>query len=316
MKVCTKCNQLKDDFPHAIRMADGLSSWCRECHRNRRREAYARDPEKYKAAAREYVSKNKKKVALGKSKYYKKHKLRLKAYKKEWRLKRLPIIQVQSSEYYRNNSEKIRARSALWRRNNKARSAESMKNRQLRVLYGVDRKWLRNTIKAQGGRCALCECTRPGGPGTWNVDHDHKDLIIRGLLCSRCNRGLGYFDDDAVIIKAAAMYLRVACTGLFSVGGKSGGNTRQARLKYSHGLTISQFDRLFSSQENRCAICKKANPVKVQSSIWKIDHDHRTLKIRGILCGKCNLGLGYFRDDAILLTKAIAYLSSKLKVCK
>lgn len=40
-----------------------------------------------------------------------------------------------------------------------------------------------------------------------------------------------------------------------------------------------------------------------------IDHDHRTGKVRGILCQACNLGLGKFRDDPALIKSAIRYLS-------
>lgn len=70
--------------------------------------------------------------------------------------------------------------------------------------------------------------------------------------------------------------------------------------KGSHGLTHKQA-RLMRSGET-CAICGGANGLAV-------DHNHATGAIRGVLCRRCNTGLGFFRDDPLYLTEAIAYLS-------
>lgn len=72
-------------------------------------------------------------------------------------------------------------------------------------------------------------------------------------------------------------------------------------IEKKYGLTPEQFDDLKKKQEDRCAICGDPAPLSV-------DHDHQTNEVRGLLCRKCNWGLGQFRDDPALLLKAAEYL--------
>ena len=61
---------------------------------------------------------------------------------------------------------------------------------------------------AQGGLCAICGRKQPE---KWlAVDHDHETGVIRGLLCSRCNSGLGQFKDNPDRLRLAADYLEHA----------------------------------------------------------------------------------------------------------
>lgn len=46
-------------------------------------------------------------------------------------------------------------------------------------------------LEEQGGRCAICGTTEPRGRGRFHVDHDHTSNVVRGLLCTACNTGLG-----------------------------------------------------------------------------------------------------------------------------
>lgn len=60
----------------------------------------------------------------------------------------------------------------------------------------------------QGDRCAICGAVEPGGKlRRWCVDHCHTTNIVRGLLCIRCNLGIGKFGDDPKTLRAAADYL-------------------------------------------------------------------------------------------------------------
>jgi len=75
----------------------------------------------------------------------------------------------------------------------------------------------------------------------------------------------------------------------------------------SHGSSVAEYDSLLLSQGGCCAICGAATPGNGNTN-WCIDHDHDNGKVRGLLCVKCNPGLGFFQDDVGLLQKAIAYL--------
>lgn len=73
-----------------------------------------------------------------------------------------------------------------------------------------------------------------------------------------------------------------------------------------YGLTIDDYEALLKEQKGVCAFCKGDSNDKNMH----VDHDHSTGKVRGILCGKCNRGLGYLGDDPQRLQAGIDYLSS------
>lgn len=80
--------------------------------------------------------------------------------------------------------------------------------------YGVSPVDYQRMLAEQGGACAICK--RPpdvGGPQRaqrLHVDHCHATGLVRGLLCSKCNFGLGLFDDDPTRMERAVLYLRNA----------------------------------------------------------------------------------------------------------
>lgn len=64
--------------------------------------------------------------------------------------------------------------------------------------------------------------------------------------------------------------------------------------------------KLRLNSDKVCAICR--NEFDGKQRIAHIDHDHRSLRTRGILCHKCNVGLGYFKDNPALLMNAADYI--------
>jgi hypothetical protein len=84
---------------------------------------------------------------------------------------------------------------------------------------------------------------------------------------------------------------------------------RKARaLKYNYGITPEQFDAFFLSQGNCCRICKTIEPG---GRNWHVDHCHASGKIRGILCCRCNVGIGMFRNNPVILMEASSYIDDQ-----
>jgi hypothetical protein len=81
--------------------------------------------------------------------------------------------------------------------------------------------------------------------------------------------------------------------------------TKEQNALNKYGMTAEDFRKLKKLQRNRCRICKKKFGGKV---MMHIDHDHKTGKVRGLLCRHCNIGLGMFFDRPELLRVAADYL--------
>ena len=81
---------------------------------------------------------------------------------------------------------------------------------------------------------------------------------------------------------------------------------RRHTIKHNYGLSWDSYLALLEKQNSCCAICGvRENADKSLD----IDHDHTTGKVRGLLCGHCNRGLGNFKDSTELLENAVKYLN-------
>ncbi len=79
-------------------------------------------------------------------------------------------------------------------------------------------------------------------------------------------------------------------------------------FKLRYGLTIDGYKEIFDRQNGLCAICLM--PGKEYKRL-SVDHDHLSGKVRGLLCHKCNMGIGLFDDNEVKMTAAINYLREK-----
>lgn len=89
---------------------------------------------------------------------------------------------------------------------------------------------------------------------------------------------------------------------------------RLSQLKVKYGLTAEGFAALLERQGNRCAICQ----ASFEEAPTAVDHDQSCCAgrkscgkcVRGVLCKKCNAGLGLLGDSPENLERAIAYLNA------
>ena len=81
-----------------------------------------------------------------------------------------------------------------------------------------------------------------------------------------------------------------------------------SQVYYFYGITEDDYKELLVKQDYACAICL-THQDELNSRL-AVDHCHKTNVIRGLLCGKCNRGLGIFQDSEELLNKAIKYLGN------
>ena len=82
--------------------------------------------------------------------------------------------------------------------------------------------------------------------------------------------------------------------------------TRNNDLKRLYGITLNEHTQMYEEQNGVCAVCEKPGDGK-----WKklcVDHDHKTGKVRQLLCRNCNMILGQVDDNINHMEKLTAYL--------
>jgi len=79
-------------------------------------------------------------------------------------------------------------------------------------------------------------------------------------------------------------------------------------LNYGYNITPDIYLELLNKQGNTCAICFK---ICCTGRSLAVDHCHRTGTVRGLLCSKCNMGIGLFNDNPDVLISAIKYIMDR-----
>lgn len=81
---------------------------------------------------------------------------------------------------------------------------------------------------------------------------------------------------------------------------------RELHIAKRYGMSVEAYRLLLENHGGLCGIC--GNPETAKNKTLSVDHNHRTGKVRGLLCGRCNKTIGFFHEDLELLEKAKKYL--------
>lgn len=80
---------------------------------------------------------------------------------------------------------------------------------------------------------------------------------------------------------------------------------RDRYLKRTYGISLDDYNKMYKEQNGKCGICGKSN---LESGILGVDHNHKTGKVRLLLCSACNSILGHAKENIEILEKTIEYI--------
>lgn len=98
-------------------------------------------------------------------------------------------------------------RAARWREENPDKYKAGWFRSIIKAKYGITLEDYNEILSMQSGKCAICGMTTEEHGMRLHVDHCHKTGLVRGLLCSNCNIGIGNLGDNPLIVKHALSYL-------------------------------------------------------------------------------------------------------------
>lgn len=117
-------------------------------------------------------------------------------------------IRAQQAAMRERRSEELAEYQRLWRATHKTNAARHDRRQNLKS-YGLTPEQYDAMLEKQGGVCAICR-KAPPAQRRLAVDHDHVTGVVRGLLCTSCNLGLGKFMESLELLRRAVAYLQAA----------------------------------------------------------------------------------------------------------
>lgn len=205
---------------------------------------------------------------------YKDHE-KLLEYQRKYRKNNREKLLEAGRNWYKDNKEKATQKLKEWRKNN----ADKVKEQHERYYKKNREKIIRRTMRyAQNNREKVNENNRK-----WNArnpekikEKNKKWVLSHPEEVSQNKRKWATKNPDRI---------------------------RNSTIK-KYNITIETYNEIFSLQNGVCAICGSDN----NGNSLFVDHCHKTNKTRGLLCRKCNSGIGMLKDDIHLLENAVAYL--------
>ena len=155
--------------------------------------------------------------------------------------------------------------------------------------------------------CKLCK--KEKDKNNYNNSHIFElRKKLNDLLCHLCKEVLPINNFTNTGLKSKYPYCRNC---IRSAARK---HYRKSYLKDRYGITQEIYDKLLHDQHGVCAICNqqetRVNGLSRQINSLSVDHNHKTGKVRALLCHLCNSALGKFQDSSDILRKAADYLDS------
>lgn len=119
------------------------------------------------------------------------------------------VLKVRA-DWRRRNPDKVRRMLDEWRRKNPEKDRAINRRYKLKNEYGLTEAEVRDMAESQGWKCDICgdKLVEKEGRAYYTIDHCHRTGKNRGLLCHKCNRGIGFLNDDITIVEKAVQYLR------------------------------------------------------------------------------------------------------------
>ena len=175
-----------------------------------------------------------------------------------------------------------------------------------------------------GIKCEIC--------GVWLKSITHSHLRKHGTTLKEYIEKYGYFRSEATITKTnlskncgtreeqrarraaykAAYYQtnKVRIRERKQAGPPTSiEKMRQYSLKYNYGISPEEYAKMLHAQGNSCFLCGRPHGESMAERLC-VDHNHDTGKIRGLLCRRCNVGIGYLQEDHELIRRTADYVES------
>jgi len=148
--------------------------------------------------------------------------------------------------------------------------------------------------------CSSCKETKP------LTAFYKRKVSVDGLQgkCKMCTKVSAYEWRDANPHKAKAAEQKYRSTTEYRTYQRE---FKRKEVLAKYGITQADYDQKLADQAGGCAICGSVEADSLGRRMY-LDHDHQTGKARGLLCGKCNFGIGSLQDDPNLLRAAADYL--------
>lgn len=127
----------------------------------------------------------------------------------------------------------------------------------------------------------------------WIEEHGQPETRLRNTCGNRNCVATEHWTDQSTLVPGSGRFDPI--------------NWRAVHLRNKYGMTLDDYDVMLRSQSGKCAICRKKPE---EGALLQVDHCHKTGRIRGLLCWRCNRAIGYLMDSPRFARSAADYLEA------